>query len=322
MTCLSTDRMIAAPESDAADGEVVWTPARSLWTGGLALIAIVGGPLTFSWSAFALFVVTSGITLCLGHSLGMHRLLIHRSFKTPKAVEHVLGYLGTLVGMAGPYGMMEGHDIRDWAQRQRECHDLFGHRRPMHVDAFWQMHCSVDLKNPPRFILEPDVADDRFYQWLERTWMWQQAPWALLFFAIGGWPWVVWGIAVRVTVSLTGHWFIGHLAHRGSDQGWHVREAAVQGYNVKFCGIITFGECWHSNHHAFPGSARLGLEPGQSDPGWWCLQIMERLGLASKIVLPADLEYRPQLVRVRPLPADMSPRLTGTCGRLVGPAAD
>jgi stearoyl-CoA desaturase (delta-9 desaturase) len=314
--------MIAAPDSSATNGDVRWTPLRSVWTGGLALVAIVGGPLSFGWDAVALFIATSGITLCFGHSLGMHRLLIHRSFKTSKAIEYLLVYLGTLVGMAGPFGMMEGHDIRDWAQRQRACHDLFGHRRPMPVDAFWQMHCSVDLKHPPRFVIEPEVANDRFYRWLERTWMWQQLPWAVLFFVLGGWPWVVWGIAVRVTVSLTGHWFVGHLAHQGSDQGWHVRDAAVQGYNVKFCGVITFGECWHANHHAFPGSARLGLEPGQSDPGWWCLKIMERLGLASAIVLPADLAYRPQVVRVRPLPATMPPRLAGIGEKFAPPMAD
>ena len=306
MSCFSTDRMIALPDSDAANGRVKWTPARSIWTVGMTMTALVGGPLLFTWDALALFLVTTAVTLCLGHSLGMHRLLIHRSFKTSRGLEYLLVYLGTLVGMAGPFGMMEGHDIRDWAQRQGRCHDLFGHRRPVYIDFFWQMHCAVDLKHPPQFVIEPELANDRFYVWLEKTWMLQQAPWALVFFLVGGWPWVVWGIAMRVTVSLTGHWFIGHLAHRGHDQGWRVRDAAVQGYNVRFCGLITFGECWHANHHAFPGSARLGLEPGQSDPGWWCLLVLMRLGWVSNPVLPADLDPRPELVRVRSVPCGMN----------------
>ena len=81
--------------------------------------------------------------------------------------------------------------------------------RPFLRDAWWQMHCRLALDRPPRFVLEPQIAEDRFYRFLERTWMAQQLPWGLLFLALGGWPFVVWEFAVRVAVSLTGHWLIG-----------------------------------------------------------------------------------------------------------------
>jgi hypothetical protein len=58
------------------------------------------------------------------------------------------------------------------------------------------------------------------------------------------------------------------------------------------------GECWHNNHHAFPGSARLGLAPGEWDPGWWVLLGLRRLGLVWAIRLPADLPNRPELVTI------------------------
>ena len=45
----------------------------------------------------------------------------------------------------------------------------------------------------------------------------------------------------------------------------------MQGYNVPFAALLTMGESWHNNHHAFPGSARLGLRAGEWDPGWWVL---------------------------------------------------
>ncbi len=51
----------------------------------------------------------------------MHRLLIHRSFTTPRWLEYLLVYLGVLVGMAGPFGMIRAHDMRDWHQRQVLC---------------------------------------------------------------------------------------------------------------------------------------------------------------------------------------------------------
>ena len=298
MSCVSTARMISNAKSDAVAGRVVWSPAKSIWTAAMTAAALVLGPLTFTWDAAALFIVASAVTLCAGHSVGMHRLLIHRSFSAPRWVERILVYLGTLVGMAGPFGMMHAHDIRDWAQRQPDCHDLYAHRRAFFTDAFWQMHCAVRLDHPPRFVIEPQAEGDRFYRFLERTWMWQQAPWAILFFALGGWSWVIWGVPVRIAVSLTGHWLIGHLAHRNGHQGWSVDGVAVQGYNIKHVGLLTFGECWHGNHHAFPESARLGVERGQTDPGWWFIRTLEFLGLARDPKQPKDIEPRAGLRRV------------------------
>jgi fatty-acid desaturase len=298
MPALSTDRMIADEQSDPVAGRVVRVRSKSLWTGGMTAIAVIAGPATASLDAVLLFFVTTAVTICAGHSVGMHRLLIHRAFETPIWLERTLVYLGTLVGMAGPFGMIWAHDIRDWAQRQPECHDLHAHRRGFFQDAWWQMHCTVALDHPPRFIIEPRIADDPVFRFLERTWMLQQLPWALLFFALGGWGWVVWGIAVRIAVSLTGHWLIGHFAHKQGHQGWAVDGVAVQGYNVPYSGLVTFGEAYHANHHAFPGSAKLGLEHGQIDLGWWLISCLARLGLATRIETPETVGNRAGLRRV------------------------
>jgi stearoyl-CoA desaturase (delta-9 desaturase) len=214
-------------------------------------------------------------------------------------MERILVYLGVLVGMAGPFGMIYAHDIRDWAQRQVSCHDLHAHRRSFLIDAWWQMHCVLELERPPRFVIEENVASDRFYIFLERTWIAQQMPWALLFFALGGWAWVVWGVAARVAVSLTGHWLIGHYAHRHGHQSWMVENVAVQGYDLPVAGLVTFGEAFHGNHHAFPESARLGIEPGQVDLGFAFIRALTSLGLAYDVKLPENIVWRAGLRRAR-----------------------
>jgi Fatty acid desaturase len=193
----------------------------------------------------------------------MHRRLIHRSYDCPLWLERLFVYLGTLVGMAGPYGMIRQHDIRDWAQRKPCCHPYLAHRNSILRDGWWQLHCELQLVHPPELGIERRVAEDRFYRFIERTWMAQQLPWAALFFALGGMPWLVWGIAVRMAMSITGHWLVGYFAHNRGPRSWHVEGAGVQGYNVPYCGLITMGEAWHNNHHAFPGSARLGLGEGE-----------------------------------------------------------
>ncbi|MBT8100227.1 MAG: acyl-CoA desaturase [Gammaproteobacteria bacterium] len=270
----------AGQPGNAVRGQVRADPVKIAWIGSMLLIGTVGAALTISLSAIALFIGSTAVTLCLGHSLGMHRRFIHRSFACPKWLEYGFVHLGVLVGLAGPLGMLLTHDIRDWAQRQPRCHDYFGHRQVWYRDLSWQLFCSIDLERPPELCLEARIAGDPVYRWMERSWMLQQLPWALLFFGLGGWSWVCWGIGTRVSVSVLGHWLIGYFAHNTGDRDWHVSDASVQGHNVPFCAILTMGESWHNNHHAFPCSAKLGLKKGQWDPGWWVLTALEKSGLA------------------------------------------
>ena len=128
-------RMFDRDGTDAIAGTVRWKPVKSLWISTMTLAALVGGPLFFTWGALALFLVTTAVTVCLGHSLGMHRRLIHRAYDCPPWVERLFVYLGTLVGMAGPFGMMRQHDIRDWAQRKPRCHPYLAHRSSLARDG-------------------------------------------------------------------------------------------------------------------------------------------------------------------------------------------
>jgi len=290
-----SERILADDDTDPVDGTVRWAPAKSLWVGTMTLLAASLGPPLFSLDALVLFIATSAVTLCFGHSVGMHRRLIHSSFECPLWLEHLCVYLGTLVGMAGPYGMVRLHDFRDWAQRQSACHAYSRHQAGFWRDAWWQLHCKLELKHPPKFQLEPRLANDSFYDFVERTWMWQQLPWAILFFAIGGWSWLVWGICVRISICVTGHWLIGHFCHRQGTQSWVIDGVAAQGYNVGLAGLISMGESWHNNHHAFPGSAKMGLSPGQIDLGWWMIRAFEAAGLATQIKTPDCLTSRPGL---------------------------
>lgn len=293
-------RITEYPGCNPGEGRVRWAPAKSMWTIAMYVGAVWGGISFFSVDAIAVFFVSSGITLCAGHSVGMHRKLIHGSFESGRGLEYSLVYLGTLVGLGGPLTMMHTHDLRDWAQRQHRCHDYFAHRQPILIDAFWQMHCDIVLEQAPRFHPESEVANSRFYQFLDRTAMAQQLPWAIVFFFVGGWAWVFWGICARVAVSVTGHWLIGYFAHNSGGQRWQVAGASVQGYDVNFCGLISFGECWHNNHHAFPNSAKIGIYERQMDPGWWLINFFRLLGLASNIRTPNELPPRPELIPISP----------------------
>jgi stearoyl-CoA desaturase (delta-9 desaturase) len=254
--------------------------------------ALILGPLFFSWSGVVVFLFLSGATLCVGHSVGFHRRLIHRTFDCPKWLERLMVYVGVLVGMGGPLWTVGLHDVRDWAQRQADCHWFLRHAKPALIDGFYYLNFRLIFDKPPKFDAGAGISDDRFYVFLQRTWMLHQLPIAVALYFLGGWSWVVWGVVVRVAVCFTMHWYIAHVAHRQGHQDWYVEDAAVQGYNIAWLAIPTMGESWHCNHHAFPASANHGLYPGQIDLGFEFVRLLARLGLAENIQLPSNLPPR------------------------------
>jgi sn-1 stearoyl-lipid 9-desaturase len=305
--------------ASAVEGEVVWDGPRSVWNIAMFAAALVFAPLTFSWSALAVFFALAGITLCAGHSVGFHRRLIHRSFECPKWLERALVWSGTLVGMGGPIWTIRLHDTRDWAQRQPDCHWFLRHGKPFLIEGFYYLNFRLKFTRPPQFDPGDEIMGDPFYQFLDRYWMAQQLPLALVLYWLGGWPWVVWGICMRVTACTTMHWCISYFAHTGQPQDWSVDGSAIQACNVPLLAIPTMGEAWHGNHHAFPASARHGLYPGQIDIGFRFIQLLERLGLAWNVQVPATLPPRSAITPLTaralsiaaPGQADLSGKLPG-----------
>jgi len=290
------DHRVSANHLDAVRvGKVKFSVEKFAWFFGMATCASIGGALNASLDAIGLFIVSTAIALLLGHSLGSHRKLIHASFQCPKWLEYMLVYCGVQVGLAGPIGLLRQHDLRDFAQRLPHCHDYLRHGQSFWRDAWWQLSCELQLTNPPKIRIEPRIAQDRFYIALEKTWMLQHALIAGAFFAWGGWAYVFWGVCARVTACVFGHWLIGYFAHNHGAMSYHINGAAVQGHNIRMTSLLTMGECWHNNHHAYPGSARLGLQSGEWDPGWWTLCLLRKFGLVWDIVLPEDLPQRTEL---------------------------
>ncbi len=284
--------LVLGGDEDPLTGSVRWDPARSAWNGGMLAATLILGPLYFSWSALIVCIVLLAVSMCLGHSIGFHRRLIHRTFKCPLWLERILVWFGTIVGMQGPLWVIRSHDIRDWAQRQPDCHPYLKHGHGLLRDGWWNLHCRLELDNPPAFDPGPGIGDDRFYRFLQRTWMAQQIPLAALLYALGGMPWVVWGVCARVTIGVTMHWYVGYLCHTRGPQSWLVDDGAVQAHNVPWAAIPSMGESWHNNHHAFPSSAQHGIHAGELDLGFEVVRLFERVGLAWDVKTPANLPPR------------------------------
>jgi len=282
--------------ANAVNGEVIWGPVKSIWNSGMILCALACAVPTATLGAVLAFLVSTYLSLLLGHSVGMHRRFIHRSYECKKWLERILVYIGVLVGVAGPFSILRVHDERDWAQRQSDCHDFFSHRRAPLVDLFWQLNCRFRFTSPPEFTIEPEFVHDPWYRFLEKTWMLQQLPVAIVCYVVGGWGWIVWCVAARISLSVVGHWTITYWCHNPGEQKWLVIGASVQASNLPGFGALTYGECWHNNHHAFPESARIGLEPGQTDPAARVIELFEKLRWAWNVGTPRAEHERDDLI--------------------------
>ena len=77
-------------------------------------------------------------------------------------------------------------------------------------------------------------------------------------------------------------WCINSVCHTWGEKPFdHPHEAL----NNRLMGWIAFGEGWHNNHHAYPSSAKHGLQ-GQFDLTWYIIVVLHRLGLAKNLRLP------------------------------------
>lgn len=271
---------------------------KVFWFGGHILITAVFAIPLLRWDSLLMFAALSSLILCAGHSVGVHRLMIHRSFVAPRGLERFLVYLGTLLGMAGPLELVRFHHERDTLQHQTQCPDFFCHRAGWLRDFVYNLFCVYRL--PPQAV--PAVSNagfaDPFIRFLDWSWRLQQLPLAVLLWSVGGWSWVVWGVSVRIVVSVIGHWYVGYRCHNDGERPHWDSSASVQGSNHWLLGVLSFGEGFHNNHHAFPNSARMGLEPGQLDLGFLFIRLLERMGWAERINDGCDVRHRD---RARPL---------------------
>jgi stearoyl-CoA desaturase (delta-9 desaturase) len=256
--------------------------------------ALVGGALYFSWSAVAVASGLLVVTMGLGVSVGLHRGLIHRSFRASRAVERALATLGALAGLGGAIGMSRMHALRDFHQNQPECPPSFGYSEgllaAMKYALFFDYHAPDESVYPP---VEPGILADGWFRFLERAGLWLQVPLGLALYALGGPAFVAWGLFVRLALTQDGFWLIHYVSHVEGEQPYELPGCAEQGRNAGWLALVSLGESWHNNHHAYPGSARMGFGWRQPDPGFWMVRALEALGLVWDVRTAEHLPLRP-----------------------------
>lgn len=129
----------------------------------------------------------------------------------------------------------------------------------------------------------PDLRKDRVHMWLSK---WHWVPITVLgvvLLAIGGLPFLLWGIFMRTTIGLHATWLVNSATHMWGKQRFMTGDTSTNSFWV---AMLTFGEGWHNNHHAHPQSARHGLAWYEFDLNWLQIAFLQKIGLAWDVKVP------------------------------------
>ena len=247
---------------------------------------------------FLVFYVLTG----LGITVGYHRLFAHRSFEAVQPVRIALAVLGAMT-LQGP--------LTQWVTDHRKHHarsDAEGDPHSPHLSGGGfvgtvkgLIHAHVGwlftTKGMERGdIYGRDLYDDRKIQVVDRLYLVWVALSVGLPFAIGfavtgsvgrGLEAMVWAGLIRLFAFEHATFAVNSICHTFGSRRYDARDESTNNWVV---AALTMGEGWHNNHHAFPRSARHGLERGEIDVSWLVIRGLQRLRVASMVRLPTPAQ--------------------------------
>ena len=247
-------------------------------------LAILVAPFYFTWSAVVVGLILYAVT-AMGITLGYHRLLTHRSFTAPTWLRYLIVTCAALSAQAGP---------ASWVAIHRQHHANSDGENDPHNSSrgFWWSHIGWMLRLSPKHLSEswtarfaPDVLSVPYYRYLERHFFLWTVVSNLVLYLMGGWSWLLWAGFVRIAAVFHATWLVNSAAHT---YGYRSYSTSDRSTNCWWVALLTFGEGWHNNHHAFPRSARHGLKWWEIDLSWTLLCFLERIGLVRRVQLPTE----------------------------------
>src|ERR1019366_5393246 len=175
-----------------------------------------------------------------------------------------------------------------------------GYKTPKWVEYFLTWCATLALEGGPIFWvathrIHHQFSDDEGDPHSPIDGKWWSHMGAILF-AIGGWPWLLWGVFARVVVGLHSTWMVNSVTHLWGSRRFATKDLST---NNGLVALLTFGEGWHNNHHAHPVSARHGLTWYEIDMNWYGIWTLQKLGLARHVYKVAldNLPPKPALLR-------------------------
>ncbi len=255
------------------------------------VIALAGAVVHFWGNGVTLrdIVMAVVIYLIAGHgvTVGFHRLFTHRAFKANRPVKIALAVAGSFAFEGG---------IIAWVANHR-CHHAHTDREgdphsPLY--GFWHAHMGWMFR-PPEVSNEryaPDILADRDLRMVNALFpvfcvLTLAIPFGLGWLLGGSfataWSGLLWAGVIRIGLLHHMTWSINSICHMFGSRPFKTGD---QSGNVAALAVFSMGESWHNAHHAFPASARHGVDRFQLDSSAAVIRTFERAGWVSDVRWP------------------------------------
>ena len=258
----------------------------------------------FTWKALFVAMFLWWISGSLGIGMCYHRLLTHRGYKVPRWLEYTLTVFATLALEGGPIFWVATHRIHHrYSDQEGDPHTPREGKWWAHMG--WVLMGKAmhhDTTELARYV--PDLANQKFYVWITK---YHYVPLIILggiLLAVGGLPFLMWGIFFRTVLCLHSTWLVNSATHSWGTRRFETRDLSTNSWWV---AMFTWGEGWHNNHHAQPTSSRHGLAWYEVDINWYGIWVLQKLGLAKQV-------YTYKLSGMKAAAEDAKENLTGEIG--------
>ena len=236
------------------------------------------------WTGVTMEAVAIGIGLywlrIFAIGAGYHRYFSHRAYETSRIFQFFLAALAQSTSQKS---------VLWWAANHRDHHlhsdtelDVHSPRQTgfIYSHVGWIFSRGQDTMNVNRIA---DFAKYPELMWLHR---YEQVPavvLAIICLAVAGWPGLIVGFFWSTVAVYHGTFSINSLAHLVGRRRYITGDDSRNNWLL---AIITMGEGWHNNHHAYQSSARQGFYWWEYDPTFYILTLLERLGLVWNLKRP------------------------------------
>jgi stearoyl-CoA desaturase (delta-9 desaturase) len=254
---------------------------------------------------FVMYIVTG-----LGVTVGYHRLLTHRAFHVAKPVEYAFAVAGCMAVEGPPIAWVADHRLHHaHTDEEGDPHSPHvGHGSG--IKGLWHAHSGWLMKTQGGAEFRkyaPDLCEDKGMRWISRNFLAIAGIGLLIPFVLGFvlhgfsltaalWT-LLWAGFVRIFFIHHVTWSINSVCHFFGRRRFDVEDKST---NVAWLALVTFGESWHHNHHAFPRSARQGLGRFEVDISAMFIWTLEKLGIATNVVRITPERQAEKLVVAKP----------------------
>jgi stearoyl-CoA desaturase (delta-9 desaturase) len=269
--------MASSAQASAAGDDIIYPSIIPFLIVHLGCLAAIWTGIT--WPAVALCVTLYWLRM-FAVTAGYHRYFSHRSFATGRVFQFVLAFLAQSTAQKS---------VLWWAAKHRHHHLHADTERDVHSPrhkgfvyshigwVFARKHWHTEFAQVPDLTRYPEL------RWLDKV---ELAPAFILgglCFLIAGWSGLVVGFLWSTVLVYHATFCINSLAHvRGSTR----YVTGDDSRNNLGLALMTMGEGWHNNHHAFPSSARQGFKWWELDATYYILTLLARVGLVRDLKAP------------------------------------